>query len=119
VEVELEPGSSRFAPDDERWLAQVADFASEISGATGAVSRRERAVPSSKGGLIDIVMSVGSAGGFTAGVEMIKAWLNRDSSRTIKLQWYENGKLEALELGGGVFRDGDLARLRSLAQLEE
>jgi hypothetical protein len=36
----------------------------------------------------------------TAAVELLKGWLARDRSRTVKVAWSADGKLQELELSG-------------------
>jgi hypothetical protein len=63
------------------------------------------------------VVSLGSAGVFTAFVDLVKAFLARDSTRGLKVTWYESGKLQSAELRGDDLDDATLDRLRSLAEL--
>jgi hypothetical protein len=116
VELELEPGSSRFDPSDERWLRQVADFAQELDHAVGEVSRHDTPMIGKKGTAEQIILSLGSAGAFTASVEFIKAWLGRDRGRRLRIKWFENGKLQSLELSGENLDDAAFDRIKSLAR---
>ena len=116
IEVELEPASSRFELNDERWLLQVADFVRELDRAGGEVSRRGTPMSGKKGTAEQIILSLGSAGTFSASVEFIKAWLGRDRSRRLKIKWFENGKLQSLELSGKDFDVAAFGRIKSLAR---
>jgi hypothetical protein len=114
VEIGFEARSSRFSMTDERWLSQVADLTTDLDRATGVRSRRERPVAGAKGVLSDVIVPLGSAGVFSAAVEVVKAWLGRDSTRSLKLTWSDNGRLESLELTGATPDEAELTRLRSL-----
>ena len=46
------------------------------------------------------MLTLGSAGAFTATVEVIKSWMSRDRSRSVRMSWSETGKVQELELKG-------------------
>jgi hypothetical protein len=100
VELRLDASSDRFDAADDRWLDQVAGLVGELQTEVGVISRVREPVQGSKGSLDAILLSLSSAGALTAAVELIKAWLQRDRSRSIKVSWSEEGKLQALELAG-------------------
>ncbi|HWC69258.1 MAG TPA: hypothetical protein VG478_14410 [Acidimicrobiales bacterium] len=100
VELRLEPVSERFDAADDRWLDQIAGLVSELQEEVGGVSRRREPVEGTKGALDSILLSLTSAGALTAAVELLKGWLARDRSRTVKVAWSADGKLQELELSG-------------------
>jgi hypothetical protein len=107
MDFELEPSSERFDPLDERWLAQMAQLTADLRREVGTVNRVSKPQPGVKGDLGSIVMALGSAGAFTAAVEVIKAFVARDQGRAVRLSWHQDGRLESLEVSGtGV--DDDL-----------
>jgi hypothetical protein len=117
VDVTLEPGSTRFSPHDDRWLAQVADLVSELDRVSSPKVRRDRPVEGNKGAITDVVVSLGSVGVFKSLVDVIRLWLGRDSGRTLRLTWFESGKLQSLELGGTGLDEPELARLEKLIEI--
>jgi hypothetical protein len=118
VELKIEPSSERFDPLDDRWLEQVDGFADELDQELGNVERERRPVDGGKGfDLASIVLSLGSAGAFTATVELVKSWLSRDRSRSVRLSWSETGEVREVELKGSDLDDASFDEIvRSAAQ---
>jgi hypothetical protein len=106
IELRLEPVSERFDATDDRWLDQVAGLVSELQDEVGGVSRRREPVAGTKGALDSILLSLTSAGALTAAVELLKAWLTRDRSRSVKVAWSADGNLQQLELSGSQVDSG-------------
>lgn len=118
MEIELEPSSERFDPNDDRWLAQVAQLMADLRRDVGDVSRQGEARPGMKGvDLGPIIVALGSAGAFTAFTEVIKAFVGRDRGRSVKLSWHLDGKLESFEIQGPDIDDDVLDE--ALAALEQ
>jgi hypothetical protein len=111
MDFELESTSERFDPLDERWLAQVAQLAADLRREVGGVDRVSTPEPGQKGELGTIVMALGSAGAFTAAVEVIKAFVTRDQGRSVRLSWHEGGRLESLEVVGSGVDDALMQRV--------
>jgi hypothetical protein len=100
VELRLEPASQRFDATDDRWLDQVASLIVDLRENVGEVDVRRDAVPGAKGALEAIVLPLASAGALTGAVEVLKAWLGRDRSRSVKVTWSGEGELQQLEMSG-------------------
>jgi hypothetical protein len=65
------------------------------------VSTPVEPVPGTKGGTTSIVVSVVSAGAFTALVELLRSWLTRDRTRSVKVTFGEGGGgLAGFEMDG-------------------
>jgi hypothetical protein len=96
----LEPVSERFDPLDDRWLTQVTGLVGELHREVGTVSRRTEARADAKGDLGSIIVALGTAGAFTAAVEVIKAFVARDQGRRVRLSWHQDGRLESFEVDG-------------------
>jgi len=114
VEVRLEPQSGRFDVDDDRWLDQVNGLVSELRAGVDGVAARRSPTPGTKGGFEAIILSVMSAGSLTAVVELVRSWLVRDRSRSLKVSWTEGGALQSMELSGSELdndRFDDLVRV--------
>jgi hypothetical protein len=100
VELRVEAVSDRFDASDDRWLDQVAALISDLHAEVGTVSRQRAPAEGSKGALDSIILSLTSAGALTASVELLKSWLARDRSRSVKVTWSADGALQELELSG-------------------
>jgi hypothetical protein len=100
VELRFEPVSGRFDDDDERWLDQVDGLVDELRELAGPVGTERVPVPGTKGGLASIIIPMVSAGGLTAVVELVRSWLGRDRSRSLKVSWSDRGTVESIELSG-------------------
>jgi hypothetical protein len=85
LSVELIPRSDRFSSDHPSWAAQVNTLWGELEGSAGTVSREVTTAPGKKGGGETIILALGSAGAISAMVEVIKAWLGRDRSRSLEI----------------------------------
>jgi membrane-associated two-gene conflict system component 1 (EACC1) len=113
VELRLEPLSGRFDTTDERWLDQVDGLVGELRAEADEVSIRRTTAPGTKGAVDAIVIPLISAGGLTAVIEMVRSWLNRDRTRSLKVSWSDSGSVESLELSGA---DVEAARFDDLLQ---
>jgi hypothetical protein len=117
--VQLDPRTARFAPTDERWLRQVDMLAQDLRKA-GVLQRgpmpqndAKEGVGQTKGYVSQIILSLGSAGTFTASAELLKSWLGRDRSRKIIVTFYENGRPQTIELSGDVADEDVFERIQS------
>jgi hypothetical protein len=102
VELQLLPQSGRFDALDDRWLEQVGEFTRELADEVGGVSQARQPSPGTKGGVSDILLAVASSGMAVSLLEFAKAWLQRDSTRSLKLSWSDGGELNHVELTGGI-----------------
>jgi hypothetical protein len=108
----LEPGSTRFAALDDRWLAQVSDFVRQLDREVGGVSQPAQPVPGAKGELSSIVLTLGSAGVFTTAAEFFKAWVGRgNGTRSLKVSWNQDGSPQSVELTGGDLDEASIDRI--------
>jgi Effector Associated Constant Component 1 len=113
VELRLEPLSGRFDTYDERWLDQVDGLVGELRAGADDVTTRRTAVPGTKGTVDAIVIPLISAGGLTAVIELVRSWLIRDRTRSLKVSWSESGAVDSIELSGA---DVEGARFDDLLQ---
>jgi hypothetical protein len=116
VELRLEPRSGRFDPSDDRWLDQVGGLVAELRSEVGGVATHRTLEPGTKGGFDSIVVPLVSAGGLTAMIELVRSWLTRDRTRSLKVSWSERGAVDSIEFSGSEI-DGtafdDLMRMVS------
>jgi hypothetical protein len=91
VELRVEPASSKFDANDERWQDEVAQFVLDLDSTVGEVRRETTRSEGTKGVVESIVLPLASAGTLTAAVEFFKAWLARDNGRGLKLSIGSDG----------------------------
>jgi hypothetical protein len=111
VELVLEPRTDRFDPDDERWREQVSLLLQELQREVGGVTRRTEPVAGTKGGAEVVIMALGSAGAFTAGLEMLRSWLGRDRSRKLDVSYTIDGRTETVSISGDAIDKDAMAKL--------
>jgi hypothetical protein len=88
VALELEASSDILAADDDRWVDTVERFQRELEERLGrdVVQRETRPVEGMKGGLAAIILSLGSAGAFTAATAALHDWLARSGDRSLTIK---------------------------------
>lgn len=101
----LEPMSGRFDNRDERWSNQVTALLADLRRAVGDVSSTAEPLIGTKGAVGSIVLSVLSASSVTAMIELFKAWLARDRTRSLKVSWSADRELQSVELAGSRLDD--------------
>lgn len=117
LQVGLEPVSGRFDPQDERWAAQVAGLVAELRRELEGVGTPVEPVPGTKGAATSIVVSLASAGTLTALVELLRSWLTRDRTRSIRVSFGDGGELTGFEMDGDGLDQASLdALLRAVTQ---
>ena len=111
LKVAIMPQSERFSPDDDRWLDHVAGLARELRVGTGALNVERTHQPGAKGAAETLVLAFGSAGVFTSAVEVIKAWLARDRSRTVEVSWRDGDDTGNFVIRGDAIDDATLGTM--------
>ncbi len=112
-ELQIEPVTSRFDPDDDRWRAQVSQLYSGLGDEVGGVRREHVSIPGAKGEIATVILSLGSAGAFTAMAEYLRAWLGRDKGRSLDVSWTEDGEEHKVSIRGEAM---DNASFQALAE---
>jgi len=110
-ELVLEPRTERFDADDERWLEQVSLLFQELQREVGGITRRHEPVAGTKGGAEMVIMALGSAGAFTAGLEMLRSWLGRDRSRRLDISYTVDGRTETVSIAGDAIDNDAMAKI--------
>jgi hypothetical protein len=85
MEITLTAHSEKYDADDDRWRGQVGDLVHQLRTETEALRLERTAVPGTKGAMDELIISLGSAGAFTAIEQVFRSWLSRDKTRSIKL----------------------------------
>jgi hypothetical protein len=102
LRLKLTPNSDRYVEDDERWIEQVSLLRREMKLATGSVVTARVASPGAKGAIDELIIALGSAGAFTATVEIVRAFLTRDRLRSVAAEWTDGqGRSHKVELRAG------------------
>jgi hypothetical protein len=100
LELVIEPRSERFDAGDARWREQVSALYRDLRDEVGVVRRESTPIPGAKGATTDIILALGSSGALTAAVTMFKAWLERDRTRVLELEWTEGDQPRRLSIRG-------------------
>lgn len=80
------PSSSRYDPDDERWTSQVAQLRRSLQQEVGLDSTAQT-TPGTKGSADELIVALGTSGAITAVVELVRAFLARDRTRSVEMTW--------------------------------
>jgi beta-lactamase regulating signal transducer with metallopeptidase domain len=92
-ELSVVPATERFSALDERWVRQVLELTAELGNIHDVDVRPPMAQSGTKGVPVqEIILALGSAGGFMGVREVLYAWLRRDKSRSIEVRWSEGDK---------------------------
>ncbi|MDA1360482.1 hypothetical protein O1R50_12665 [Glycomyces luteolus] len=101
VDVAISTETAKYAPDSPQWRREVAAFATDLSRETGSVTTRSTNVPGTKGGIAEVILALGTSGALVSAVQVFRAWLGRDKTRTITATWTdEDGKEQRFTLTG-------------------
>ena len=111
LDLVIEPRSSRFDEDDDRWRSQVRDLYRDLDAEVGGIHRRSRHVAGTRGTVDTVILALGSAGAFTATVEFLRAWLSRDRSRSLSISWDVEGREERVSVSGDAIDGTALDRI--------
>ncbi len=110
-ELVLEPRTDRFDADDERWLEQVSLLFRELQREVGGVTRRHRPVEGTKGGAETVILALGSAGAFSAGLEVLRSWLGRDRARRLDISYTVADRTESVSISGDAIDTDAMAKI--------
>jgi hypothetical protein len=91
MEITLTATSEKYDADDDRWRGQVGELVHQLRTETDALRLERTPVPGTKGAIDELIISLGSAGVFTAVEQVFRSWLARDKTRSIQLS-YKDGK---------------------------
>jgi hypothetical protein len=94
VRVGVIPMSDRYDADDDRWQDAVADLIEDLRVETGALHVERTPVDGMKGSVDELLLTLGSAGVFSAAVDALRIWLARDKTRSITLTYQDRDGTE-------------------------
>ena len=99
-EFSIKPSSTDYDASDARWVAQVETLLGSLKANVGEVRKEVTPVAGQKGGWVDIIVALGSAGAVTAAVEVFRAWLGRDVTRTLEIVTVVDGVEKKITING-------------------
>lgn len=99
-EIVIQPLSNAYDPGDERWLNQVQGLLASLNANVGEVRKEVTPVAGQKGGVVEIIIALGSAGAITAAVQVFKHWLDRDTTREIEITTKVSGGKKTTKITG-------------------
>ena len=85
MEITLTALSEKYDADDDRWRGQVGELVHQLRTETDALRLERTPMPGTKGAIDELIISLGSAGIFTAVEQVFRSWLARDKTRSIQL----------------------------------
>ena len=97
-EIVLEPKSATFDPSDRRWIDQVNDLVTDCQKKVGKVTKKYIPQEGKKSGLEPLLLALGTSGAITAAVDVFKAWLARDKTRSIKIKIQKGDAVQEVEV---------------------
>jgi hypothetical protein len=101
VEVVISAETAKYAPDSPQWRRETAGLASELDRETGSVATRSTAVPGTRGAVVEVILALGTSGALLSAVQVFRAWLGRDKTRSITTTWTdEDGKERQVTVTG-------------------
>jgi hypothetical protein len=118
LEVALTVESVRYDPDDARWGQQVGQLVGELTREVGTVRVVSEPQPGSKGGPEAIILALGSAGAFTAAIQVFRAWLARERSRQLTVTFQDGTIRRRLTVTGSDLDRDSFRELTEIAMRE-
>jgi hypothetical protein len=115
LEVTLSAESVRYDPGDVRWAEQVGQLVRQLRREVGTVRLVSEPLPGSKGGAEAIILALGSAGAFTAALEVFRAWLAREASRSLTVTFQKGAITRRLTVRGSELDRDSFRELTALA----
>jgi len=99
-EIRIDASSEKFDPNDSRWMEQTDSLYVDLNADVGKLRKEVQPVEGRKGGVEAIILALGSAGAFTAAVQIFRAWLERDRTRVLTLSIIKDGKEQSVTVSG-------------------
>ena len=100
VKFRIEPQSDKYDHSDDRWIDQVSGLKQDVRREVGGISREVEIEEGKKGGVESIILALGSAGAITAAVDIFKAWLSRDRTRSMEVSFEVEGRETKIKVSG-------------------
>lgn len=94
VEVAISTQTAKYAPDSPQWRREVAALNTDLHRETGSATTRSTPMPGTKGGIVEIILALGTSGALVSAVQVFRAWLGRDKTRSITVSWTDEDDKE-------------------------
>lgn len=94
VEVAISTQTAKYAPDSPQWRREVATLNTDLHRETGSATTRSTPMPGTKGGIVEIILALGTSGALVSAVQVFRAWLGRDKTRSITVSWTDEDDKE-------------------------
>jgi hypothetical protein len=99
MEITLTAVSDKYDAEDDRWRGQVGELVHQLRTETDALRLERKPVPGTNGAIDELIISLGSAGVFTAVEQVFRSWLARDKTRSIQLSYKDGqGHMQKLQV---------------------
>ena len=115
LDLVIETRSENYDRNDARWMAQVQELYKDLQREVGNIHKQVTPQEGIKGGVETIILELVSAGVITAAVEIFKAWVAQDRSRSLKLSITREGKLQEFEISGKGMRSSVIQEFMNAA----
>ena len=106
IEVVIEATSEDFDPSDSRWIRQVNELQASLNRDAGDVKKIETPQEGQKGGPLTTILTLASQGGLEAAAGIFKAWVDRDTGRSLKIKVKQVGDEKEIEVTGKGMTSG-------------
>jgi len=110
-ELRIDASSEKYGLNDARWMQQVDSLYSDLHSDVGKLRKEVEPVEGQKGGVETIILALGTAGAFTAAVQMFQAWLARDRTRNLTLTVIKDGVEKSVTVTGKGMNEATIEKL--------
>ncbi len=90
VDVAISTETTKYAPDSPQWRREVGALHNDLNRETGSVTTQSAPVPGTRGGVVEVILALGTSGALVAAVQVLRAWLGRDKTRTLTVTWTDS-----------------------------
>jgi Effector Associated Constant Component 1 len=101
----IEPRSSRYEPTDYRWRRQTGSLYHDLRAEVGGVRVEAEPAPGEKGAVTQLVLELISSGALTAAITTLRAWLERDRTRTLDVEWDDGERRKHFSVSASTMDD--------------
>jgi hypothetical protein len=83
IEVALAASDEDYDPDDPGWRQQLGTLHRALVDAEVDIHLRDQPVEGEKGGVTELVLTLGTSGAISAAVAVLQSWLSRERRRQV------------------------------------
>ncbi|WP_167613565.1 hypothetical protein [Maribellus sediminis] len=111
----IEPASSRFDENDERWSDQVNELLEDCKAEVGEVRKEVTAIEGQKGGFEEIFLLISSSKALELAFDVFKTWLFRDKTRSLNIKVKKGEEVIEFDLSGQGYKKEELEKYLMMA----